>query len=79
MTKNTAVGTHLNLHVPFFLPFRIELLHLLLLLLLWVKISIFDLHLRTQGDDEAQAVFFYSDLSSELMLVPHILFINLTG
>ena len=77
MTKNTAVCTHLNLHVPFFLPFRIELL--LLLLLLWVKISIFDLHLRTQGDDEAQAVFFYSDLSSELMLVPHILFINLTG
>ena len=75
MTKNTAVCTHLNLHVPFFLPFSIELL----LLLLWVKISIFDLHLRTQGDDEAQAVFFYSDLSSELMLVPHILFINLTG
>ena len=75
MTKNTAVCTHLNLHVPFFLPFSIELL--LLLLLLWVKI--FDLHLRTQGDDEAQAVFFYSDLSSELMLVPHILFINLTG
>ena len=75
MTKNTAVCTHLNLHVPFFLPFRTELL----LLLLWVKISIFDLHLRTQGDDEAQAVFFYSDLSSELMLVPHILFINLTG
>ena len=28
---------------------------------------------------EAQAVFFYSDLSSDLMLVPHILFINLTG
>ena len=75
MTKNTALCTHLNLHVPFFLPFRNELL----LLLLWVKISIFDLHLRTQGDDEAQAVFFYSDLSSELMLVPHILFINLTG
>ena len=75
MTKNAAVCTHLNLHVPFFLPFRTELL----LLLLWVKISIFDLHLRTQGDDEAQTVFFYSDLSSELMLVPHILFINLTG
>ena len=34
---------------------------------------------RTQSDDEAQAVFFYSDASSELMLVPHILFINLTG
>ena len=33
--------------------------------------------MRTQGDDEAQAVFFYSDLSSELMLVPHVLFINL--
>ena len=75
MTKNAAVCTHLNLHVPFFLPFRTERL----LLLLWVKISIFDLHLRTQGDDEAQAVFFYSELSSELMLVPHILFINLTG
>ena len=29
--------------------------------------------------NEAQAVFFYSDLSSELMLVPHILFINLIG
>ena len=72
MTKNTAVCAHLNLHVPFFLPFSIELL----LLLLWVKISIFDLHLRTQGDDEAQTVFFYSDLSSELMLVPHILFIK---
>ena len=75
MTKNAAVCTHLNLHVPFFLPFRTERL----LLLLWVKISIFDLHLRTQGDDEAQAVFFYSELSSELMLVPHMLFINLTG
>ena len=28
---------------------------------------------------EAQAVSFYSDLSSDLMLVPHILFISLTG
>ena len=28
---------------------------------------------------EAQAVFFYSDLSSDPMLIPHILFINLTG
>ena len=28
---------------------------------------------------EAQAVFFYSDLSSDLMLIPHILFINLNG
>ena len=28
---------------------------------------------------EAQAVFFHSDISSDLMLVPHILFINLTG
>ena len=26
-----------------------------------------------------EAVFFYSDLSLDLMLVPHILFINLTG
>ena len=28
---------------------------------------------------EAQAVFFYSDLRSDPMLIPHILFINLTG
>ena len=28
---------------------------------------------------EAQGVFFHSDISSDLMLVPHILFINLTG
>ena len=28
---------------------------------------------------EAQAVFFHSDISSDLMLVPHIFFINLTG
>ena len=39
--------------------------------------SIFTCELKAMY--EAQAVFFYSDLSSDLMLVPHILFINLTG
>ena len=39
----------------------------------------FDLHLRTQGDLRSSSSFFYSDLSSDLMLVPHIFFINLTG
>ena len=43
------------------------------------KRRVTDLHLRTKGDEEVQALFSYSDLSSEIMLVLHILFINLTG
>ena len=38
-----------------------------------------DLHLRTQDYVQSSSSFLYSDLSSDLKLVPHILLINLTG
>ena len=39
----------------------------------------FDLHLRTQGYVQSSSSFLYSDLSSDLKLVRHILLINLTS
>ena len=77
MNKNTAVRTYLN--VLFFF-------HSVLSFCFSIRTtgknidkrrltSIFTCELKAMY--EAQAVFFYSDLSSDLMLVPHILFINL--
>ena len=82
MTKNTAVGTHLNIlfffHSALSFCFcitagkavgkNIDKRRLTLIFTCELKVMY-----------EAQAVFFYSDLSSDLMLVPHILFISLTG
>ena len=82
MTKDTAVRTHLN--VLFFFHSALSFCFCITTGKTVGKnidkrrlTSTFTCELKEMY--EAQAVFFYSDLSSELMLVPHILFINLIG
>ena len=86
MTKNTAVLTHLN--VPFFFHSALSFCFCITTGKTvgknidkgpeteWLT-SIFTCQLAAMY--EAEAVFFHSDISSDLMLIPHILFINLTG
>ena len=81
MTKNTAIHTHLD--VLFFFHSALSFCFCTTTGKTVGKnidkrrmTSIFTCELKVMY--EAQAIFFYSDLSSDLMLVPHILFINLT-
>ena len=81
MTKNTAIHTHLD--VLFFFHSALSFCFCITTGKTVGKnidkqrmTSIFTCELKVMY--EAQAIFFYSDLSSDLMLVPHILFINLT-
>ena len=81
MTKNTVIHTHLD--VLFFFHSALSFCFCTTTGKTVGKnidkrrmTSIFTCELKVMY--EAQAIFFYSDLSSDLMLVPHILFINLT-
>ena len=81
-TKNTTIHTHLD--VLFFFHSALSFCFCITTGKTMGKnidkrrlTSIFICELKVMY--EAQAVFFYSDLSSDLMLVSHILFINLTG
>ena len=82
MTKNTTIHTHLDV-----LCFFHSALSFCFCITTGKTVgknidkrrltSIFTCELKVMY--EAQAVFFYPELSSDLILVPHILFINLTG
>ena len=82
MTKNTAVRTHLK--VLFFFNSALSFCFCITTgktvgknIDKGPETSIFTCQLAAMY--EAEAVFFHSDISSDLMLIPHILFINLTG